>query len=261
MKFDVTVFANDLNAAGQLGAAVEESGFDGLWVAEAAHNPFLPLAHAALATGRINLGTAIAVAFPRDPLLLARTAWDLAQASDGRFILGLGTQIKPHITKRFSSHWGKPLPQLREYIAALRAIWDAYAGGDTLDLAGDYYGYRSLTVPSMPTIGEIGEIPIYIAGVNTGLARLAGEICDGFHVHSFPYAALFARDAAAGFRQRPRQIPTRCQAAIVMRRLRRHWHGRRRNGSEQAPDQIADRLLRQPRQATAPCSSCMAGRI
>ena len=185
MKFDVTVFANDLNAAGELAAAVEASGFDGLWVAEAAHNPFLPLAHAALTTRRISLGTAIAVAFPRDPLLMARTAWDLSRASDGRFILGLGTQIKPHIAKRFSSHWGKPLPQLREYIGALRTIWRAFHRGDRIDLAGDYYGYRSLDIPPMPATAATGEIPIYIAGVNTGLARLAGEICDGFHVHSF----------------------------------------------------------------------------
>ena len=107
MKFDVTIFADDLNAAGELAQRVEAFGFDGLWVAEAAHNPFFPLAHAALATRRISLGTAIAVAFPRSPMLMAQTAWDLAQQSEGRFILGLGTQIKPHITKRFSRALGK----------------------------------------------------------------------------------------------------------------------------------------------------------
>lgn len=126
MKFDVTVFCDDLNRAGRLARIVEEYGFDGLWVAEAAHNPFLPLAHACLTTGRIELGTAIAVAFPRSPMVMARNAWDLAQQSRGRFILGLGTQIKPHITKRFSSQWGKPLRQLREYIQSLRAIWHSF---------------------------------------------------------------------------------------------------------------------------------------
>ena len=102
----MTVFADDLNNAGGLAKSVEDAGFDGLWVAEAAHNPFLPLAHAAAATERISIGTAIAVAFPRDPMIMAQSAWDLAQQSDGRFILGLGTQIKPHITKRFSSAMG-----------------------------------------------------------------------------------------------------------------------------------------------------------
>jgi len=183
MKFDVSVFAKDLNAASTLAQAVEDYGFDGLWVAEAAHNPFLPLAHAALATKRISLGTAIAVAFPRSPLLMAQTAWDLAEQSDGRFILGLGTQIKPHITKRFSATWGKPIPQLREYIGALRAIWRGFQSGDDFSFRGDYYNISLAASAGRPLPG--GGIPIYIAGVNTGLARLAGELCEGFHVHSF----------------------------------------------------------------------------
>ena len=183
MKFDVTVFAKDLNAASTLAKTVEDYGFDGLWVAEAAHNPFLPLAHAALASERISLGTAIAVAFPRSPLLMAQTAWDLAEQSGGRFILGLGTQIKPHITKRFSATWGKPIPQLREYIGALRAIWRSFQSGDELSFRGEYYNFSLSAAGPRPM--PYGGIPIYIAGVNTGLARLAGEFCDGFHVHSF----------------------------------------------------------------------------
>ena len=183
MKFDVTVFAKDLNAAGTLAKTVEDYGFDGLWVAEAAHNPFLPLAHASMATVRITLGTAIAVAFPRSPLLMAQTAWDLAEQSGGRFILGLGTQIKPHITKRFSATWGKPIPQLREYIGALRAIWRSFKSGDEFSFRGEYYNF-SLSAGG-PRPMPYGGIPIYIAGVNIGLARLAGELCDGFHVHSF----------------------------------------------------------------------------
>ncbi|MCE2473567.1 MAG: TIGR03617 family F420-dependent LLM class oxidoreductase [Anaerolineae bacterium] len=183
MKFDVTVFAKDLNAASTLAKTVEDYGFDGLWVAEAAHNPFLPLAHAALASERISLGTAIAVAFPRSPLLMAQTAWDLAEQSGGRFILGLGTQIKPHITKRFSATWGKPIPQLREYIGALRAIWRSFQSGDESSFRGEYYNF-SLSAGG-PRPMPYGGIPIYIAGVNIGLARLAGELCDGFHVHSF----------------------------------------------------------------------------
>lgn len=185
MKFDVTVFANDLNQSGLMAQAVEEYGFDGLWVAEAAHNPFLPLAHASLATERISLGTAIAVAFPRNPMIMAQTAWDLAALSQGRFILGLGTQIKPHITKRFSATWGKPLKQLSEYIEALRSIWRGFQTGDDLNYQGEYYRFSHLSPFASPAPTSCHQIPIYIAGVNTGLAKLAGELCDGFHVHSF----------------------------------------------------------------------------
>lgn len=185
MKFDVTIFSDDLNDASHLAQTVEDYGFDGLWVAEAAHNPFLPLTHASLATERINLGTAIAVAFPRSPMMMAQTAWDLAEQSQGRFILGLGTQIKPHITKRFSSKWGKPVTQLREYIQSLRAIWQCFQTGERLQYEGEYYNFSLLTPFFTPEPMDYHNIPIYIAGVNTGLAKLGGELCDGFHVHSF----------------------------------------------------------------------------
>lgn len=185
MKFDVTIFSDDLNTASDLAQSVEEYGFDGLWVAEAAHNPFLPLAHATLATERINLGTAITVAFPRSPMMMAQTAWDLAEQSQGRFILGLGTQIKPHITKRFSAKWGKPVSQLREYIQSLRAIWHSFQTGEPLKVEGEYYNFSLLTPFFTPQPMEYYDIPIYIAGVGTGLAKLGGELCDGFHVHSF----------------------------------------------------------------------------
>lgn len=185
MRFDVTVFADDLNSAGELAAKVEDSGFDGLWVAEAAHNPFLPLAHAAVSTRRITLGTAIAVAFPRSPLLMAQTAWELAQQSQGRFILGLGTQIKPHITKRFSAMWGKPVQQMREYLQALHALWEHFQTGEPCEFQGEYYGISLDSPPNLSQPTAFDEMPVFIAGVNTGLAKLAGETCDGFHVHSF----------------------------------------------------------------------------
>jgi probable F420-dependent oxidoreductase len=185
MKFDVTIFSDDLNSASTLAQTVEDYGFDGLWVAEAAHNPFLPLTHASLATNKISLGTAIAVAFPRSPMMMAQTAWDLAEQSQGRFILGLGTQIKPHITKRFSAKWGKPVTQLREYIQSLRAIWSSFQTGEKLHTEGEYYNFSLLTPFFTPEQMDYHNIPIYIAGVNTGLAKLGGELCDGFHVHSF----------------------------------------------------------------------------
>ena len=193
MKFDVTVFASDLNKAATLAQSVESLGFDGLWVAEAAHNPFLPLAHAALATERITLGTAIAVAFPRSPMIMAQTAWDLSEQSSGRFMLGLGTQIKPHITKRFSAKWGKPVQQLREYIQVLRSIWHSFHSGDAFEYCGEYYELSSRTLHRKPRAVPFHQIPLYIAGVNTDLAKLAGELCDGFHVHSF-HTPRYLRD-------------------------------------------------------------------
>ena len=194
MKFDVTILADDLNDAGPLAKAVEDFGFDGLWVAETAHNPFLPLSHAALCTERITLGTAIAVAFPRSPMIMAQTAWDLAALAPGRFVLGLGTQIKPHITKRFSARWGHPVKQLREYIGSLRAIWRSFQTGEDLNYDGDYYRLSDLAREYSPAPLSDARIPIYIAGVNTGLARLAGELCDGFHVHSF-HTPRYLREA------------------------------------------------------------------
>ncbi|MGQ9888742.1 MAG: TIGR03617 family F420-dependent LLM class oxidoreductase [Aggregatilineales bacterium] len=185
MKFDVTVFPDDLNAAADLARAVELHGFDGLWTAETAHNPFLPLTHAASATQRITLGTAIAVAFPRSPMVTAQIAWDLAAQSNGRFILGLGTQVKAHIVHRFSTPWTAPTPRLREYIEALRAIWHTWQTGAPLRYQGEHYQFTLMTPFFSPGPIKHPDIPIYIAGVNEGLCRLAGELCQGFHVHSF----------------------------------------------------------------------------
>lgn len=185
MKFDVSIFPNDLNTVADIARAVEAFGFDGLWTSETAHNPFLPLTHAAAATGRIQLGTAVAIAFPRSPMVMAQTAWDLAAQSQGRFILGLGTQVRAHITKRFSTDWKPPAPRLREYIEAMRAIWASFQNGTPLRYTGDYYRFTLMTPFFNPGPISTPTIPIYIAGVNEGLCRLAGELCEGFHVHPF----------------------------------------------------------------------------
>jgi probable F420-dependent oxidoreductase len=185
MKFDVSIFPNNLNDSAAIARQVEDYGFDGLWTAEAAHNPFLPLTHAAAVTQRIELGTAIAVAFPRSPMVIAQIAWDLAAQSKGRFILGLGTQVKAHITKRFSADWSAPVPRLREYIESLRAIWHAFQTGESLRYKGEHYRFSLMTPFFNPGPSDYDNIPIYIAGVNEGLCRLAGELCEGFHVHPF----------------------------------------------------------------------------
>ncbi len=185
MKFDVTVFPQNLNTAASIAQQVEAYGFAALWTTETSHNPFLPLTHAASATQRIELGTAIAVAFPRSPMITAQIAWDLAAQSSGRFILGLGTQVKPHIEKRFSTTWTAPAPRLREYIESLRAIWDNFQNGTPLKYRGEHYRFTLMSPFFTPGPIDQPNVPIYIAGVNEHLCRLAGELCQGFHVHSF----------------------------------------------------------------------------
>ena len=165
--------------------AAEDLGFSGLWTSETKHDAFLPLAIAANETYEIELGTSVAIAFSRSPMETAQTAWDLQDLSDGRFVLGLGTQVKAHITRRFSMPWDRPAARLREYILALRAIWESFQSEGPLNFEGDFYRHTLMTPFFDPGPIEQPEIPIYIAGVNTRLANLAGEICDGFHVHPF----------------------------------------------------------------------------
>lgn len=185
MKFDITVFPKDLKTIAVTGKTMEDHGFDAFWTAEVAHNPFLPLTLIASATRRIKLGTQIAVAFARSPMILANTAWDLQAQSDGRFILGLGTQVKPHIEKRFSVKWESPVSRLREYIESLRAIWNTWQNGVPLRYEGNHYRFKLMTPFFNPGPIEHPNIPIYIAGVNAQLCRLAGETCEGLHAHGF----------------------------------------------------------------------------
>ncbi len=172
----------DLRDIPSLAAESEARGFAGIWSTETIHDPFLPLALAAIPTQRIELGTAIALSFTRSPMTLAYTAWDLAALSAGRFILGLGTQVKAHIERRFSIPWSAPIPRLREVILSLRAIWQAWRTGERLNFRGEHYRFTLMT-PFFTPPGHNYSIPIYIAGVNSGLCELAGEFCEGFHVH------------------------------------------------------------------------------
>jgi probable F420-dependent oxidoreductase len=185
MQFDVTIFPDNLNQVPMIARAVEDYGFDTLSTSETTHNPFLPLALAAEHTERIALGTAIAIAFPRSPMVMAQLAWDLAAQSKGRFQLGLGTQVKAHITRRFSTEWSAPVPRLRDYIESMRAIWANWQYNKPLRYAGEHYKFTLMTPFFSPGAIEHPDIPVYIAGVNEGLCQLAGEICQGFHVHPF----------------------------------------------------------------------------
>ena len=165
--------------------AAEDLGFAGLWSSETKHDGFLPLAVAANATEKIELGTSVAIAFSRSPMETAQTAWDLQHLSDGRFVLGLGTQVRAHVERRFSMPFDKPAARLREYILAVRAIWESFQTEGRLRFEGEFYRHTLMTPFFNPGPIEHPEIPIYIAGVNTRLAHLAGELCDGFHVHPF----------------------------------------------------------------------------
>lgn len=185
MHLDASVdFDVQLAAAPELGRAAEVIGFGGLWTAETRHDPFLPLVLAAEHTRRIGLGTAVTVAFARSPTVVAHLAWDLARLSQGRFRLGLGTQVRAHVERRFGSPWsGHPVAQMREYVAALRALWHAWQEGTPLRLRGEHYPLTLMTPFFSPGPIEHPRIPIFLAGVGAPMIRLAGEVANGFLVH------------------------------------------------------------------------------
>ena len=200
MKFDASLPPVSLKDVPAIAKAAEEIGFDALWTSETQHDPFLPCALIAEHTRKLNFGTAIAVSFARSPATLAYTAWDLAAQSNGRFILGLGTQVKAHIERRFGMQWPESVTgKLREQIQVIRALWDTWQNGTKFNFRGEYYKLTLMppffTPPPLHSSASPisagdwengrGLIPIYIAGVNTGLAKLAGELCEGFHAHPF----------------------------------------------------------------------------
>ncbi len=186
MLLDAALPPTPLSKVPSIALEAEALGFNALWSSETIHNPFLPGALVAEHTRRLNYGTAVAVSFARSPATMAYAAWDLAQASKGRFILGLGTQVKAHIERRFGMPWpDSPLNKLREQIAAMRALWQTWQTGERLNFRGDYYKLTLMSPFFNPGPIDYPEIPIYIAGVNSGMARLAGEVADGFLVHPF----------------------------------------------------------------------------
>jgi probable F420-dependent oxidoreductase len=186
MKLDTGLSTRNLREVSAAATAAEAAGFDAIWTAEAGNDGFLPIALIAEHTRRVRMGTSVAIAFPRSPMITAYTAWDLAGLSEGRFILGLGTQVKGHNERRFSVKWEAPVPRLREYIQALRAIFKCWSeGGARLSFKGKYYNFSLMTPFFTPPRHEHPNIPIWIAGVNEHILRLAGELCDGLHAHPF----------------------------------------------------------------------------
>lgn len=183
MKIDTTL--GSIESAGPRAAAAEAAGFDGVFSGEVASDPFLPLVQAAATTERLEVGTAIAVAFARSPMALAYTAWDLQRYSRGRFVLGLGSQVKAHITRRYSMPWGAPVAQLREFVEAVQAAWHSWATGEPLAFDATHYQHSLMPPTFVPPAHEYGVPHVLVAGVGDAMTTMAGTAADGFLCHAF----------------------------------------------------------------------------
>ncbi len=184
MKVD-TGLTLDLKQVPEAARHAEALGYDGLFTPETGHDPFLAHAIAAEHTEKITLGTAVAIAFPRSPMATAQIAWDLQKASDGRFVVGLGTQVKGHIVRRYGMDWVPPGPRLRDYVLMMRAIWDSWQNGTKPEFVGEHYRY-TLTSPFFnPGPIDNPKVPVHISAIKPYNCRLVGELCDGIKVHPF----------------------------------------------------------------------------
>ncbi|OBH05448.1 MULTISPECIES: LLM class F420-dependent oxidoreductase [unclassified Mycobacterium] len=174
---------NQLAEVPFVAGALEKDGYDAGWTAETSHDPFFPLLLAAEHTSRLELGTNIAVAFARNPMIVANIGWDLQAYSQGRFILGLGTQIQPHIEKRFSMPWSRPAPRMREFVAALHAIWSAWKDGTKLRFEGDFYTHKIMTPMFTPEPQPYPPPKVFLAAVGETMTEMCGEVADGHLGH------------------------------------------------------------------------------
>ena len=192
MKIDGSLLVDDPADAGPLARRLEEAGYDGAFTFEGRHDPFLPLAVAAQQTRTLELVTAIAIAFARNPMLLANLGYDMQLLSKGRFVLGLGSQIRPHIERRFSMPWSRPAARMRELVQAVRAIWRSWETGEKLDFRGEFYTHTLMTPVFDPGPNPYGTPRILCAGVGPQMTEGVAEVADGFLVHPFHTAASLA---------------------------------------------------------------------
>lgn len=183
LKVDAAV-VSQLSHVPAAAETLERRGYDGCWTAEINHDPFLPLTLAAEHTRRIELGTSIAVAFARNPMTVAQIGWDLQDYSQGRLMLGLGSQIKPHIEKRFSMPWGKPVARMREFVAALHAIWACWRDGTRLAFDGEFYSHTLMTPMFVPQPHSHGDPRVFVAAVGDRMTEMCGEVADGLIAHA-----------------------------------------------------------------------------
>ena len=186
MRLETAVMAPTIQELADYGKRMEEMGYDSIVTPEAGRDPFLPLAILAEHTERLKLGTAVAIAFPRSPFVVAQMAWDLQRYSGGRFLLGLGTQVKGHNERRYSTPWpAPPGPRLREYILCLKAIFNTFQTNERPDFKGEWYQFTLISPFFNPGPNTNGSVPIYISAINKYNCRLVGEVCDGIRMHPF----------------------------------------------------------------------------
>jgi probable F420-dependent oxidoreductase len=188
MLVDAPLISASLSAVPETTRTIEALGYDGVFTFEGPHDPFFPLVLAAEHSERLELTTAIAIAFARSPMNLAHIGWDLQTMSNGRAILGLGSQIKPHIEKRFSMPWSHPAARMRELVLAIRAIWATWQEGTPLKFEGEFYRHTLMTPFFTPAPSKVGTARIFLAGVGDKMTEVAGEVADGFLVHPFSTA-------------------------------------------------------------------------
>jgi len=208
MKLDVMVGGLPLRSMAEFARDAERAGFSGIVVTEAGRTAYLGCGAAALAAD-IDLLTGIAVAFPRSPMVTASIAWELAEATGGRFRAGLGTQVRAHITRRYGAEFEPPGPRLREYVNAMRSIFTAFRGDEPLSFDGDYYRLDLLPPQWSPGAIGVSDPPIDVAAVNPWMLQMAGEVADGVHVHPLNHPTYLAETVipnlavGAGRAQRP----------------------------------------------------------
>ena len=176
---------SDLSKVPDVARLVERQGYDGCWTGEIDHDPFFPLLLAAEHTTRLEIGTSIAVAFARNPMTVANIGWDLQAYSQGRFNLGLGSQIQPHIERRFSMPWSRPVPRMAEFIAATRAVWTCWRDGGRLSFQGDFYTHTLMTPMFTPPPMPYAFPKVFVAAVGEAMTELCGEVADGVIAHAF----------------------------------------------------------------------------
>ena len=259
MKVDGGI-GTDLSTAAQSAKDLEAAGYSGLWTAETSHDPFFPLLLAAGSTTDVELGTSIAVAFARNPMLLANIGYDLQAYSQGRFVLGLGSQIKPHITKRFSMPWSSPAARMREMILAIRAIWEAWNERTKLDFRGDFYSHTLMTPFFDPGPNPYGNPKIFLAGVGALMTEVAGEVCDGFLCHGFT-TEKYLREVTLPALERGRAKAGKTMEGfeIVGPSLRGHRHQRRGDDQGRRRARASRSRSTARRRPTSRCSRCTAG--
>ncbi|MDQ1383292.1 MAG: hypothetical protein QOG65_671 [Actinomycetota bacterium] len=185
MRVDAALTTTDLHKVPDAARSIEAAGYDGIYTFEGQHDAMFPLLLAAEHTERVELTTAVVIAFARNPMTLAQSAYDLQLASRGRFNLGLGTQIKPHIEKRFSMEWSKPAARMREMVLAIRAIWARWHEGTKLDFQGEFYTHTLMTPFFDPGPSPFGVPRVFLGGVGPRMTEVAGEVADGFMIHPF----------------------------------------------------------------------------